>query len=204
MGQSPDDIIGRVVSVFGANDPTSGEQAYDTAFAVGRVLGELGYAIANGGYGGTMEASAAGAKSAGGSTIGVTCSVWSSQPNEYIDQTIVTDKLADRLAKLIELGEGGYVVLPGATGTLVELAWVWELACKGFLHGDEMIRPGGETQGKPGDAESIGGAQGRPIVCVGEFWRPLVEMMAVARPASSDCIALVNTPEKIAEHFACL
>ena len=206
MGQSPDNITGRVVSVFGANDPKEGERAYDTAFAVGRVLGELGYAIANGGYGGTMEASAAGAKSAGGSTIGVTCSVWSSQPNEYVDEIIVTDKLADRLGKLIELGTGGYVVLPGATGTLAELAWVWELACKGFLPFDEtQDRHGGGAQDKPGDgARPFDGAQGRPIVCVGEFWRPLVEMMAVARPASSACIVLVNTPEKIAEHFACL
>jgi uncharacterized protein (TIGR00725 family) len=147
--------IQRVVSVFGSNDGREGDSAYETARSVGRKLAESGYAVANGGYGGTMEASARGAKEGGGRTIGVTCSVWRSAANAYIDETVVTESLMKRLARLLELGRSGYVVLPGATGTLVELAVSWEHMCKGLVvH--------------------------RLLVCVGDFWRSLVKMMARA------------------------
>ena len=166
----------KVVTVFGSNDPRPGEVAYDVARQVGQVLGELGYAIANGGYGGTMEASAAGAAQAGAHTIGVTCSVWRSQPNRHIRQVVATAAMHERLLRLVELGTGGYVVLPGATGTLAELAWVWELMCKRQL-------------------------DLRPVVCVGRFWAPLLAMMETARPGSETLIRLVTTPADLREVF---
>ncbi|MHC4295083.1 MAG: LOG family protein [Planctomycetota bacterium] len=167
-----------VVSIFGSNDATEGQEAYETARAAGRVLGELGYDIANGGYGGTMAASARGAKDTGASAIGVTCSLWSSDPNPYIDRVIETATLRERLETLVELGAGGYVVLPGATGTLVELGYVWELSCKGFL-----------TK--------------RPIVCVGEFWMPLIEMMDCVRPSSREFVTIIDSPQELAKIFRC-
>jgi len=168
----------QVVSVFGSGDPRPGETDYELAMAVGKRLAELGYAVANGGYGGTMEASARGAMSAGGDTIGVTCSIWSSSPNKFIDRMIATASLQERLSKLIELGRSGYVVLPGATGTLAELAWVWELSCKGLM------------QSGP-----------RPIVCVGPFWRPLIDMMNSARPSCADSVTLIDSPEELETFF---
>lgn len=166
----------QVVTVFGSNDPQLGEVAYDVAREVGQLLGELGYAIANGGYGGTMEASAAGAARAGAHTIGVTCSIWRSQPNRHIRQVVATSAMHERLVRLVELGTSGYVVLPGATGTLAELAWVWELMCKRQL-------------------------DIRPIVCVGRFWAPLLAMMEAARPASSRLVRLITTPAELREVF---
>jgi predicted Rossmann-fold nucleotide-binding protein len=70
---------------------------------------------------------------------------------------------------LIKLGQG-YVVLPGGTGTLLELAKVWELKNKGFLETD------------------------KPIILVGEFWRPLVELVASDDPDSSRVIKLAAEP----------
>ena len=166
-----------VVTIFGANDPQPGQEAYQTALAVGETLAQMEYDIANGGYGGTMEASARGAKLHGARTIGVTCSLWTSSPNAYIDDVIETASLPERIQTLIDLGRGGYVVLPGATGTLSELAWVWELSCKGFL-------------------------DRRPIVCVGTFWQPLIEMMAAQRPCSRPYVALAESPSKLEETFA--
>ena len=166
-----------VVTVFGANDPKPDEKDYQVAFGVGKELAQLGYTIANGGYGGTMEASARGAKSAGGKTIGVPCRIFSPQCNEYIDSVILTDSLVDRIQKLIELGTAGFVVLRGATGTLAELAWVWELTCKGFM------------QGK------------KPIVCIGEFWVPLLDMMVLVRPASAQFVTLIDSPEELPKFF---
>jgi uncharacterized protein (TIGR00730 family) len=166
----------RVVTVFGSGDPAPGSDAYEQARAVGRVLAELGYAVANGGYGGTMEASARGAVEAGGRTLGVTCSAWRSRPNRYVQRVIATEDLRRRVATLVELGRAGYVVLPGGTGTLAELAWVWERLCKGLL-------------------------PRRPFVCVGEFWQPLIDLIRAARPGSAACVARVDAPDGLAEHF---
>jgi uncharacterized protein (TIGR00725 family) len=166
-----------VITVFGSNDAADGDEALQRAHEVGKTIARLGYQVANGGYGGTMEASSCGAKSLGGETIGVTCSIWKSSPNPYIDREIKTDNLFERLDTLINTGTSGYVVLPGATGTLVELACVWELMAKG-LH------------------------QRRPIVCVGDFWQPVLEMMSQQRPSIAEYICSVETPRGLATHFA--
>ncbi len=182
------------VCVFGANDPADGSSDYESAREVGRILAEMGYRVANGGYGGTMEASARGAKEAGGATLGVTCSLWKSSPNSYVDEVIRTHSLNERIQTLIDLGSGGYVVLPGATGTLAELAWVWELACKGFLKSNLKLGLELELKPKPDIAAP-------PIVCVGEFWRPLVEMMASSRPKAAKFVTLIARPDELRNCF---
>jgi len=168
-----------VITLFGSNDATDGEEAFQQAHEVGKALARLGYKVANGGYGGTMEASARGARSLGGETIGVTYSIWKSTPNPYIDREIKTSGLLERLDTLIKAGTSGYVVLPGATGTLVELACVWEMTAKGLL-------------------------QRRPIVCVGDFWRPVLEMMRRQRPSSAEYVCSVEMPRELARHFVSL
>jgi len=166
-----------VVCVFGSSDPREGDAEYAAARAAGRALAELGYTVANGGYGGTMEASARGAVDAGGQAVGVTCSIWPSQPNRYITRRIATDSLAQRVATLIEIGRAGYVCMPGSTGTLVELATVWEMMFKKLL-------------------------SRRPLVCVGEFWRPLVDMMIAARAPSGEFVAIATDPGDLSNFFA--
>lgn len=165
-----------VVSVFGSGEAGRGSPEYTAAEQVGAVLGRLGYRVATGGYGGTMEAVSRGAKSAGAEVIGVTCRIWSSAANEYVDRVIETEDLFARLRTLIELGSGGYVVLPGATGTLLELAAVWELTAKG-------INPR------------------RPLVCLGQHWRELVRLAAAAKPAAAELIAFAAAPDDLGEHF---
>ena len=164
-----------IISVFGASDSVEGSESYTVAREVGKQLAELGYVVANGGYGGTMEASARGAKESGGETIGVTCSIWKTAANAYIDRIEQTDSFSERLGRLIELGVSGYVALPGATGTLVELAMAWELACKGAWK-DRIPRP---------------------IVCVGRFWSPLLKMMTLARPAAGQYVQLIGSPAEL-------
>ena len=166
----------RTVTVFGSNNPEEGEAGYETALTVGRTLGQMGYTIANGGYAGTMEASARGAKEAGSSTIGVTCTLWDRKANPYIDRVIETAALLERIGTLIELGTCGYVVLPGATGTLAELGWVWELSCKGFI-------------------------RERAIVCVGGFWDPLIEMMRTARGSTERFVTVIPSPQELSGVF---
>ena len=165
----------RIVTIFGTGRAKPGDTAYTLAEETGRLLAEAGFTPANGGYGGTMLAAAKGASQAGGKTIGVTCSAFkSSVANEYISQQIVTSSLDERLEKLIELGQA-YVVLPGGTGTLLELAKVWELKNKGFLR------------------------ERKPIILVGEYWKPLVDLVAIDDPDSGRYIYQVDKPKQVVE-----
>lgn len=66
----------KIVSVFGTGRAKTGDKNYKEAQELGRLLAGAGFAIANGGYGGTMEASAKGAKEAGGEVVGVTCTAF--------------------------------------------------------------------------------------------------------------------------------
>jgi uncharacterized protein (TIGR00730 family) len=163
-----------VVSVFGTGRARPGQPTYVLAEQVGRALARTGFAIANGGYGGSMQAAAQGAAQAGGTVIGVTCSAFkNSVANEYVTREIVTASLAERLDTLVRLGRA-YVGLPGGTGTLLEVAMVWELKNKGFPEA------------------------GKPLVLLGEFWRPLVDLMAADDPRCLRHVAFADGPERAA------
>ena len=163
-----------IITVFGSYEPRAGSAEYEQAYEVGYELAKAGFVVANGGYAGTMEASAKGAKEAQGTTIGVSCRAFArSKVNDYIDREIETDNLRQRLDKLIELGRG-YVVLPGGTGTLSELAYAWEMMNKGF-------------------------SAGRVLVIMGEFWRPVVELVECSSERSRGMVQRARGAKELAE-----
>ncbi len=141
----------KTVTVFGSAKPTEGNPVYEEARQLGRELARAGFRLCNGGYEGIMEASARGAKSEGGQTIGITTKAFGCGANSWIDQEFCEETHASRLGKLIELGDA-YVVLSGGTGTLVELATVWEYRNKRLI-------------------------SEKPIVVIGDFWRSFIEQM---------------------------
>lgn len=120
-----------VVTIFGSSQIKEGKEEYKQALKLGALLAGAGHTVCNGGYGGVMEASARGAKEAGGKTIGVTTEEFGGKANRWIDQEIHVKKWSERLFKLIELGDA-YVVCDGGTGTLVELFVLWEMSNKKF------------------------------------------------------------------------
>lgn len=138
-----------VITIFGSSRPAPGSEAYETARELGAALARAGFTVATGGYGGTMEAVSRGAREANGHVIGVTAEAFASRANQWVEEEIRVKSWQDRLFKLIELG-AGYVALPGGTGTLVELAVVWEWINKGFL-------------------------RVKPLVILGDFWWPVVQ-----------------------------
>lgn len=140
----------RNLVVFGGSKSRPGDEAWTLAEEVGRSAAGAGYAVATGGYGGIMEAASAGARSAGGEAIGVLCDTFGKTGNAHLTQRIMTKDLYERLRRLIELGDA-YVAMPGSTGTLAELALVWELLNKRLL-------------------------PLRPLYCLGEFWSPVLSM----------------------------
>ncbi len=120
------------VTIFGGSHAKEGEPDYEKARELGRALARAGHAVCNGGYGGIMEASARGAKEAGGLTMGVTTEDFGGPANVWIGEEIRMKKWAKRLFKLVELGDA-YVVFDGGTGTLVELFVLWEMTNKAFI-----------------------------------------------------------------------
>lgn len=160
----------KVISIFGTSKAVPGDEVFQEAEQIGFQLAKKGFTIANGGYGGTMFASAAGAAKAGGQAIGVTCTAFGrSGPNEHITRNITTNSLPERLNKLLDIADG-YLVLTGGTGTLLELASIWELKNKHFPNAD------------------------KPIIIMGRFWKPLLELMASADP---DCARHVEIAESV-------
>ena len=113
-----------LVAVFGAYEPRPGDVAYEQARGVGDQLGRLGYSVITGGYGGVMEAASRGAVEAGGEALGVICTFWGRTPNRFVTQVVPTDGLDERIGVLVDRADGGYVILPGATGTVpAKLTW---------------------------------------------------------------------------------
>lgn len=169
-----------VVTVFGSSRPTEGGAEYAAAFELGKELGLRGYDLCNGGYGGTMEASARGARESHAAAIGVTCDYFSRKPNRWIDKEVRVPTFADRLLKLVELGDA-YAILPGGTGTLLELASVWEFTNKGLL-------------------------RKKPVVVVGKFWQRVAETMAeeLRSEGLDDMAGLVHQEESPAAAAAYL
>lgn len=141
-----------VVTVFGSGILEEPDAAYQEARTIGRMLAEGGCTICNGGYGGLMAATARGAKEMGGRTIGITLRAIPAAPNRWIDREISTGSLTERLMELVSTGDG-FVILRGGTGTLLELAAVWELMNKEFQ-------------------------PRKPVVAVGDFWSPVIGLMA--------------------------
>jgi uncharacterized protein (TIGR00730 family) len=167
----------RIISVFGTRHADENNPVFQTGMQLGQLLAKAGFEIANGGYGGVMRAVAKGAAGIGGKVYGVTCTAFKrGRANEFISDEISTDNLNQRLGKLIEMADG-YIVLAGATGTLLELAWIWEHKNKRF-----------ETAEKP-------------IILLGAFWQPLIEMMKQMDSDCDMCIHAAETPEQAVDYL---
>ncbi len=93
----------------------------EQAREVGSLIAGAGYALINGGLGGVMEASARGAKEAGGLTIGLLPGADIEAANPYIDIAIPTG-IGDMRNALIVRGSLGLVAIGGSMGTLSEIA----------------------------------------------------------------------------------
>jgi uncharacterized protein (TIGR00730 family) len=147
----------KTVTIFGSALPPEHSLVYGEARRLGRLLAQAGFTVCNGGYSGVMEASARGAREAGGHTIGVTCQIWPQPPNPWIAEEVRTRSFPERLMTLIERGDA-YLVLPGGTGTLAELAVAWEIMNK--------ARPAGTP---------------KPLLVWQPYWRPVLQCLEQER-----------------------
>ncbi len=182
----------KTVTIFGSSLPGEDSTAYAEARHLGRLLAERGLVVCNGGYAGLMEASSRGAREAGGHTVGVTCSIWPSPPNRWVAEEVRTSSFSERIMTLIERG-AAYIVLPGGTGTLAELALAWEMMNKSTL------------------SKTVGG--GKPLLVMEPYWRPVIDCLnqeptlacpTADRPAAAmDLITLVSDADQAADYLRC-
>ena len=154
---SPTPVLAPIISVFGSSRCDEQSQLYRLAQQLGAALGQAGFSVATGGYGGVMEAVSRGAAEAGATVIGVVYDANPGKANRWVQEKILVPNWEERLMQLITLGNG-YVACPGGTGTLVELAVAWEMLNKGLL-------------------------ASKPLVALDEFWRPVVEQVQKAEQA---------------------
>ena len=122
----------KTITVFGSSLPAEGDEGFETAYQLGKLLAQKNFNVCTGGYRGIMTAVSKGATEAGGEAIGFTVDLWNVKPNKYLTKEIKCNSLFERISKLVETGDA-YVILRGGTGTLLELSVVWEFMNKNLL-----------------------------------------------------------------------
>lgn len=157
---------GKIVTIFGGSRCTDGAPEYREARALGARLAEAGFTICTGGYLGVMEAASRGARENGGRVFGIVMNQFKSEPNRYLTDKVATDHFYDRLQNLI-MRSVGFVAFRGGMGTVTEVSLVWNKLQTGVL-------------------------APRPIVLVGECWRPVVDCWAENLAVSSYDISLLD------------
>ena len=166
----------KIISVFGSSTPESGSEPFVSAYLAGRLLAEAGFAVATGGYGGTMTAVSQGASEVGGHVIGVTSDQIEEfrpiGPNEWVKEEIRHKTLRDRLLHLI-VHNDGMIVLPGGIGTLSEMTLAWS-----FLQ--------------------VGEIEKRPLILLGELWQQTIAAFndtRYVRQENLDLLTFVDSAE---------
>ena len=141
----------KTITVFGSSLPKPGEKDYEEAYLVGKKLAVNGFDICSGGAMGIMDAVSKGATDAGAEAIGITVSLFNSSTSKYLTNEVKCDTLFQRLDNLITYGDG-FIILPGGTGTLLEVSLVWEMFNKEI-------------------------SEVKPVACLGEMWSKIIAPM---------------------------
>jgi uncharacterized protein (TIGR00730 family) len=174
-----------MVTVFGSSRPREGDADYEEARVLGRALAKHGFSVCSGGYGGVMDAASRGAKEAGAKTVGVTADFFkTAKLNAWIDEEVRMKTWEERLFELIRRADG-FVACKGGTGTLVELAVVWEMMNKSVM-------------------------PGKPFAVLGDFWAPVLDRVRVVElghpapwgEANGRLVYVAATPGDVASHLA--
>jgi uncharacterized protein (TIGR00730 family) len=173
-----------VVTVFGSSRPREGDADYEDARILGRSLAKHGFSVCSGGYAGVMEAVSRGAKEAGGKTVGVTADFFvNAKLNAWIDEEVRMKTWEERLFELIRRADA-FVACKGGTGTLVELAVVWEMLNKSVM-------------------------PAKPFAVLGNFWEPVLDRVREVElrhpapwgEANGRLVYIAETPGDVANHL---
>jgi uncharacterized protein (TIGR00730 family) len=139
----------RIVTIFGGSKCNEDSPEYQEAKLLGGLLASAGFTICTGGYLGIMEAASRGAREHGGRVYGIVMNQFRSEPNRYLTDKVATNHFYERLQNLITRSVG-FVALKGGMGTVTEISLVWNKLQTGVI-------------------------ERRPLVLVGNCWKPIIE-----------------------------
>lgn len=159
----------RIITIFGGSKCAKSSTEYREAMDLGRRLAEAGFTICTGGYLGIMEAASRGARENGGRVFGIVMNQFKHEPNRYLTDKVATNHFYERLQNLITRSVG-FVALRGGMGTVTEISLVWNKIQTGVI-------------------------KKRPLVLVGECWKPVVEAWKVNLAVNDSDIALLDFAE---------
>lgn len=166
----------RIVTIFGGSKCCESDIEYQQAHRVGELLAIAGFTICTGGYLGVMEAASRGARERGGRVLGIVMNQFKTEPNRYLTDKVATPHFYERLQRLITRSVG-FVAIRGGMGTVTELSLVWNKIQT------RVIEP-------------------RPLVLLGECWRPVVQQWQKSLAVSDVDVAALDfamTPEEAVE-----
>jgi uncharacterized protein (TIGR00730 family) len=171
-------FVGPAVSVFGSARVGPDTVEYQRARAIGRALGEVGFAVITGGGPGVMEGANRGARDANATSIGCTIQLpHEESANPYLDLRVDFRYFFTRKYMLTKYSSG-FVVFPGGFGTADELFEALTLIQTGKMRDFPVV------------------------VCGGDFWQPLreqLERMATTGMISAHDLDLLKFTDDIEE-----
>jgi uncharacterized protein (TIGR00725 family) len=137
------------ISVIG-----SGTEHEERAAEVGRLLAERGATVVTGGLGEVMAAASRGAKSAGGTTIGIVPDETRDRANAWVDHVVVTGIGHARNLAVVASGDA-VIAVGGKYGTLAEIGLALTLGRPVVV-----LEPGWDVEGArraptPGEAVDL-------------------------------------------------
>ncbi len=159
----------KIVTIFGGSKCQEGFPEYEQARQIGQILAEKGYTICTGGYLGVMEAASRGAREKGGRVLGIVMNQFKAEPNRFLTDKVATNHFYDRLQGLIQRSVG-FIALKGGMGTVTEISLVWNKLMTGVI-------------------------EKRPLVLVGDCWKPVVKAWEENLVVSQTEISLLNFVE---------
>jgi uncharacterized protein (TIGR00725 family) len=144
------------VSVVG-----SGTAHEERAETVGRLLAERGATVVTGGLGEVMAAAARGAKSAGGTTIGILPGETRAGANQWLDHVVVTGVGHARNLAVVASGDA-VIAVGGRYGTLAEIGFALTLGRPVVILEPGWEVDGAQRAGTPEEAVEFALAAARP------------------------------------------
>jgi uncharacterized protein (TIGR00725 family) len=129
----------RYVAVVGGYEVDA--EVLAVAEQVGRLLAQQGCVVVTGGRRGVAEAASRGAVLAGGVTVGILPGCHRSEANPYVTVAVPTG-LGDTRNALVVMGADAVIALPGAYGTLSEIAHALLADTRVVTVGDGWSIPG--------------------------------------------------------------
>ena len=163
-----------VIGIFGSSQIIDGDEEYQQARLLGRLLAREGLVVCTGGYGGVMEACSRGASEMEGTAIGLTLGIFGDrEANPFVTREIKNATLFERLANFVQLSEA-FIALRGGVGTLGELSVIWNLMQTHAL-------------------------DSKPFILLGEFWPSILDGLRQnmkIREKDVRLLHIVSTPEE--------